>query len=147
MEFEDKAREIIERECEDYYLGIVDLSLSKNAVIEQFKSLVSEYPRAISIGVTIPVGMLMNKSNAIYKETNCQLKSITAHIINSLEHEGYKALSLPKGDINDENSISMHSLIADMANLGRVEKNGLVVTQEVGSAVNWGTVLTDAPIG
>lgn len=150
MKFEDKARNIVENECEDYFLGIVDLSMVKNAVIEKFKSLIMEYPRAISIGVTIPYKityeMLMSKSTIIYKETNCQLKRITNHISSSLEYEGYKALSLPKGQINDGRSISMHSLIADLANLGRIEKNGLLVTHEVGPAVNWGTVLTDAPI-
>lgn len=40
MEFEDKARKIVEKECDDYFLGIVDLSLAKNVVIGQFKSLI-----------------------------------------------------------------------------------------------------------
>lgn len=150
MEFEDKARKIVEKECDDYFLGIVDLSLAKNAVIGQFKSLILEYPRAISIGVTIPYKityeMLMSKASSIYKETNCQLKRITSHITSSLEKEGYKALSLPKGVINDEGSVSLHELVADLANLGHIEKNGMLVTREVGFAVNWGTVLTDAPI-
>ncbi len=150
MEFEDKARKIVEKECEDYFLGIVDLSLIKNTVIGQFKSLISEYPRAISIGITIPYKitceMLMSKGTSVYKETNCQLKSITTHIASSLEREGYRALPLPKGDINDGGSISLHELVADLAKLGRIGKNRVLVTREVGPAVNWGTVLTDAPI-
>lgn len=150
MKFENKAREIVEKECEDYFLGIVDLSLVKNTIVEQFHSLILEYPRAISIGITIPYrithDILRDKSNAIYRETNCQLKKITNHMSTLLEREGYNALSLPKGRIDYGISVSLHELVANLANMGQIEKNGLLVTPEVGTAVNWGTVFTDAPI-
>ncbi len=151
MKFEDMTRKIVEKECEDYFLGIVDLSLVKNTVIERFKSLIMEYPRAISIGVTMPYkfthDLLMSKSTALYNETNCQLNSITKQLSGLLEQSGHKALSLPKARIRDVKFTSLHTLIANLADLGWIEKNGLLVTPEVGSRVNWGTVLTDAPLG
>ena len=54
MQLEDKTRNIIERECEDYFLGVEDLSLTNDPVILQYKTLLNEYPRAISIGITLP---------------------------------------------------------------------------------------------
>ena len=47
--------------------------------------------------------------------------------------------------MEDNNFISFHTIVANLADLGRIE-NGMLITPEVGSSVNWGTVLTDAPI-
>jgi len=150
MQFEDTIRKIIEEKCDDYFLGIADLSLAKNDIIEQGEPFFTEYPRAISIGITIPYAvtdeMLMSESTAIYNETNCQLKAITAHLSSLLQDEGYKALSVPKSkQMNNETFISLHKLAANLADLGQIEKN-LLVTPEVGPGVNWGTILTDAPL-
>jgi len=62
MKCENVIRNVIENECEDYYLGMVDLSQVDNALIEKYGSLITEYPRAISIGVTLPylIPSLMN---------------------------------------------------------------------------------------
>jgi epoxyqueuosine reductase QueG len=151
MEFENTIRKIIEEECEDYFLGIADLSLAKNDILEQYGLFFDEYPRAISVGITIPHiitdELLMNENTAVYNETNCQLKAITTHLSEILQQEGYKALSVPKAKrMNNETFTSLHKLAATLANLGQIEKNGLLVTPEIGSGVNWGTILTDAPL-
>jgi len=149
MEFEDMVRKIIEEECEDYFLGMVDLSLVDNVEIEQYKTLISEYPRAISIGITmhrVKTDQLMSENTACYQETNCVLNVITTHLNELLQFEGYKALSIPKARANDETFVSVHKLAASWANLGWIGKNGLLVTPEAGAGVNWGTVLTDAPL-
>ncbi|MGZ7160789.1 MAG: 4Fe-4S ferredoxin, partial [Methanobacterium sp.] len=87
---------------------------------------------------------LLRKGAAIYKETNCKLRVITSRLSNLLEKTGYKAISVPKSKImNDEKFISLHKLAADLANIGKIE-GSLLVTPEVGVGVNWGTVLTDA---
>jgi len=148
MQFEDKIRNIIEKECEDYFLGTADLSHAKDPMISQYYSLINEYPRAISIGITLPhidTNSLLNKTAKIYRETNCKLKSITTHLSNLLELNGYKAIAVPKSKIMDNQTfISLHKLVANQANLGQIKENGLLVTSEAGSLVNWGTVLTDA---
>ncbi|MDD1774143.1 MAG: hypothetical protein LUQ24_01285 [Methanobacterium sp.] len=54
MELERDIRSIIEKECEDYFLGIVDLSNVKNNLTNKYISLITEYPRAISVGITLP---------------------------------------------------------------------------------------------
>jgi len=149
MQFEDTIRKIIEEKCDDYFLGIADLSLAKNDIIEQREPFFAEYPRAISIGITIPYAItdeLMSKSTALYEETNCKLNAITSRLSSLLQQEGYKALSVPKAEqVNEGTFISLHKLAANLANLGQIENN-LLITPEVGPGVNWGTVLTDAPL-
>ncbi len=151
MGFGDTIRKVIEEECEDYFLGIADLSSTKNDIIEQYGSFFSQYPRAISIGITIPYKitdeLLMSENTGVYKETNCQLNTITTHLSSLLQQKGYKTLAVPKSKrMNDETFISIHKLAANLADLGEIEKSGLLVTPEVGHGVNWGTVLTDAPV-
>ncbi len=149
MEFEDKARMIIEKECEDYFFGIADLSQVQNSTIEQYSALFDEYPRAISIGITLPLTTyeLTNENKKVYNLTNRKLNNITEHISNLLEDEGYNAFPFPKSEkTKDKTFISLNLIAANHANLGHIEKNGSLSTPEVGSAVNWGTVLTDAPI-
>ena len=150
MQFEDKARSIIEKECEDYFFGIVDLSSAQYPDIEQYNSLFNDYPRAISIGITQPMifdDALLDGSESGLKTSDWQLNIITAHLIKLLEKEGYKAFSVPKArNFKDNNFTSLHIIAAHEADLGIIENNGLLITPEVGSAVNWGTVLTDAPI-
>ena len=150
MEFENTIRKIIEEECEDYFLGVTDLSLAENDILKQYESFFEEYPRAISIGITLPPTAMREtvaKSTKVYNETNQQLNSITAHLSSLLQQEGYKALSFPKTEKVDDNTfISLHKLAANLADLGEIEKNGLLVTPEAGPGVNWGTILTDAPL-
>ena len=150
MEFENIIREIIEEECEDYFLGVVDLSSAKNDILKQYESFFDEYPRAISIGITLPhrtTDELIDKNTKVYNETNHQLNSITTHLSSLLQQEGYKTLSVPKTEkVDDGSFISLHKLAANLADLGEIEKSGLLVTPEAGSSVNWGTILTDAPL-
>jgi len=148
-EFEDLIRKIIEEKCDDYFLGIADLTLAKNDILEQGEPFFAEYPRAISVGITLPYTItneLSISKNSIYNETSYQLNIITAHLGSILQEEGYKALHVPKTEYTDgETFIFLHKLAANLANLGKIENN-LLVTPEVGSGVNWGTVLTDAPL-
>lgn len=149
MKCENEIRNVIETECEDYYLGMVDLSRVENSIIEKYGSLIDEYPRAISIGITLPYMIpdeLSRTKKQPYDVTNCQLKSITSHLSRLIEQEGYQALAMPKArKMNDASDISFHEVVAHLADLGEIEKN-LLVTPEVGSKVNWGTILTNAPI-
>ncbi len=152
MEFENKLRDFIETKCEDYFLGTVDLSNAENSITGKYSALLKEYPQAISIGVTIPPIILneskynVNAINNVYITVHHILKSITSYLSNLLEHEGYNALAVPttKG-IMDKTYVSFHEIVANLANMGKFEKNYLV-TPQVGSRVNWGTVLTNAPL-
>ena len=73
------------------------------------------------------------------------MHKITAQLSYLLEEEGYNAFSFPKARKMDKTSTSLHLIAADQADLGQIENN-VLKTSEVGAAVNWGTVLTDAPL-
>ncbi len=139
---------IIENECEDYFLGTADLTQAQQHVIEHYGPLFNEYPRAISIGITLPYKFSdesSDKINPLYSITDQQLHKITAQLSYLLEEEGYNAFSFPKARKMDKTSTSLHLIAADQADLGQIENN-VLKTNEVGAAVNWGTVLTDAPL-
>jgi len=51
---------------------------------------------------------------------------------------------MPKSREESPN-ISFHEAVAYLADLGHFEKD-ILVTPEAGSMVNWGTVLTNAPL-
>lgn len=146
---ENKIRNIIEKECEDYFLGTTDLSLSDDPMIHKYGTLITEYPIAISFGITIPSMDLNNFTkdySKIYEHTNCKLRGISNHLIYLLEDEGYKAFPVPKSKVIDTTFTSIHNLAASNANLGIIEKNGSFVIPEAIYGVNWGTVLTNAVI-
>ncbi|MBP1946558.1 4Fe-4S ferredoxin [Methanobacterium petrolearium] len=148
MKFELAIRNSIETECEDYFLGIVDLSHLENTVIEKYNTLIMEYPRAISVGITLPYLIsdgLKKSYKKLHRQTNCQLKLITSQLSELLENEGYRTFTMPKSRTTDGNDTSFHEVVASLANMGKIEKNQLI-TPEVGSMVNWGTVMTNAPL-
>ena len=131
-------------------MGNADLSKPGRIITEQYASLIDIYPRAISIGITLPhiitEEILLKNSTMIYNEINSKLNNITSHLCDLLENQSYKALSIPKsGTINNGIFTSLHNLAASTANLGRIEKN-MLVTPEVGIGVDWGTILTNAPL-
>ena len=111
MQLENNIREIIENECEDYYLGTANLSICKDPMINQYKMLFDEYPQAISIGITLPRNSHLHKNNIKpnYNESRCKLKSIAVNLCTFLEQEGFKTVIMPKSrKINDGKYIILH---------------------------------------
>lgn len=154
LQLEDILREIIEEDCEDYFFGVADLSLAKRSIIKQRESLINEYPKAISIGITVhPIlinGLSMNheSSKTNYNKIIQQLNFITSRLSNLLQCEGYKTRFLyitNKSGDKKSNGFS-HELVANLAGLGSIGNNGSLITPEVGSNILLGTVLTDAPL-
>lgn len=157
MQLEDMLREIIEEECEDYFFGVADISLAKLPV-EYEEPLMAEYPNAISIGLTIPPLVpveLLEKSKSSKINYNDyiglihQLNVITTCLSHLLQHEGYRTLPIHIADKSDDQRIFSgfpHELVANLAGIGWIENDNLLITPEVGSKVLLGTVLTDAPL-
>ena len=141
MELGDNIRTIIEENCEDYFLGKSDLSQPDQIALEKYASLIAIYPRAISIGITLPLHITEEKlinGNLNYNEFNHKINNITRNLCDLLDCGGYKALAVPKsGNINNEIFGSLHYMAACNANLGRIEKNRFI-TSEVGMGVDLG---------
>lgn len=156
MKLEDKMREIIEEECEDYFFGVADFDLADNLMKNHENPSTGEYPIAISIGITLPPQIPFelleydeNLEDPTFREMIQQLNLITMRLNDLLKIEDYRSLPIPvTSNITHQRKFDTfsHELIANLAGLGQIGKDGLLIAPEVGSRVIWGTVLTNAPL-
>jgi epoxyqueuosine reductase len=143
------------------FLGVADLSLAQEAVLEQGGDLVAGYPRAVSLGISllhplvdqlprraeraVAVGYRQNAYDII----NLRLDQLSSRVGSWLQRRGYKALPIPASKRVDDARICglfSHKLATHLAGLGWIGKSCLLITPEAGPRVRWVTVLTDAPL-
>lgn len=144
----------------DFY-GVADLLNAKDFIAEQGGIKVSEYPRAISIGIVLlddivnqlpdrfDRSVAVNYKHHSYEIINLRLDLIASRLSNILQKNGNKALPIPALERYDDDRICAvfsHKLAANLAGLGWIGKSCLLVTPEVGPRVRWTTILTDAPL-
>jgi epoxyqueuosine reductase len=143
------------------FFGIADLGLAQSAIIEQGGALLSEFPRAISLGIQLfhPIvnqlpqraeyAVAVNYRHHCYDVINRRLDDLASRVGSALQRNGYRALPIPAAQrVNDERlcAVFSHKLAAHLAGLGWIGKSCLLVTPEVGPRVRWISVLTDAPL-
>ncbi len=152
-------KELLKVDRVDFF-GVADLSSAKKFIEAQGGKSVSKYPKAVSIGITLPdsiVDELPRRSERavavnyrnIYDVTNNRLNIITSKISDLIQKEGYSALPVPASERYDDGNIAAvfsHKLAASQAGLGWIGKSCLLVTPKSGPRVRWATVLTDAPL-
>jgi epoxyqueuosine reductase len=144
----------------DFY-GIADISPAEDFIRKQGGDDVTGYPRAISIGIMLLdtiVDMLprrfersvaVNYRHHAYNIINLRLDIIASRLSSMLQNEGYDALPIPASERYDDEcicAIFSHKLAANMAGLGWIGKNCLLITPEAGPRVRWTTILTNAPL-
>lgn len=159
MQLEYRIKIMAEHEGADFF-GVADLSSAKDTITKQGSSFITDYPRAISIGIRLPdtiVDALPQKNNPAvsvnyihaYDITNLRLDLLTSKLASIIQQEGYKALPIPASERYDNEKICAvfsHKLAANLAGLGWIGKSCLLVTPEAGPRVRWSSVLTDAPL-
>ena len=156
--------DIIMRQAEDLgadFFGIADLSIAYQFVLEQGGPVIAEYPKAISVGITLldsivdQLPIRAEKAIAIeyrhhaYDVVNNKLDLVTLHLGSLLQHQGYEAFPIPAAKRVDDERICAafsHKLAAHLAGIGWIEKSCLLITPQAGPRVRWATVLTDAPL-
>ena len=146
MEFTDQLYDYL-RDCGAQLVGFADMSGDGNP----------DYPRAISVGIPVPVNIVKTLKNApnkayydTYHEMNDRLNRIVTDGAKYLIDRGYRAVAMTteKIKINRDRWISdfPHKTAAARAGLGWVGKSCLLVTTQYGSAVRLSTILTNAPL-
>ncbi|MGB8232557.1 MAG: 4Fe-4S double cluster binding domain-containing protein, partial [Methanobacterium sp.] len=113
-------------------LGIILL----NAIVDQ---LPQRFERSVAL----------NYRHQAYDIINLRLDLISSRISSLIQNEGYNALPIPASERYDDSelcAVFSHKLAANMAGLGWIGKNCLLITPEFGPRVRWSTVLTDAPL-
>ena len=143
------------------FLGVADLAVAQDFIKEQGGDAVAGFPKAISIGITLPhaiVDQLPNRShravavnyqNHAYSIINQRLDAVASQVASVLQQDGHKALPVPAAERCDDERICAvfsHKLAAHLAGLGWIGKSCLLVTPQVGPRARWISVLTDAPL-
>lgn len=160
MELYEKMPRLVRRLGGDFY-GVADLTAVKEEVIRQGGEEVSEYPRAISVGVKLMhtiVDRLPDRGRSAvavayhthaYEVVNLRLDAIASRVASALQDAGFRAYPVPVAErIEDDRicAVFSHKLAAHLAGLGWIGKSCLLVTPQAGPRVRFTTVLTDAPL-
>ncbi len=143
------------------FFGVADLSPAYQAIVDQGGPVIAEFPRAVSIGITllhsivdqlpqrVDPAVTMNYRHHAYDLVNQRLDHITSRLSSMLQSEGSRALPVPASQtVDDERlcGVFSHKMAAHLAGLGWIGKSCMLVTPEVGPRVRWATVLTDAQL-
>lgn len=159
MDLDNRAKKSAESWGADFF-GVADLLSARDTLLAQGGVDVSEYPRAISMGIIL-LNSIVNQlpqraaravalgyRHHLYNVTDRRLDLVASRVGSILQREGYNALPIPASEQYEEHLCAdfSHKLAAHLAGLGWIGKNCLLITPEVGPRVRWVTVLTDAPL-
>jgi len=143
------------------HFGIADLAPARERISEQGGEFLDRFHRGVSHGFNLADGivntLVHHKSipalhtyrHYVYQTVNPRLDSISLTLAQALEQAGFRAYVVPASQTVDRTRLAgvfSHKLAAHLAGLGWIGKSALLVTQEHGPRVRWGTVLTDAPL-
>jgi epoxyqueuosine reductase len=157
----DERLEEFARELGADFFGVADILPVHDFIMVQGGEAVSTYPRAISIGIILldtiidqlpnrfEKSVAVNYKHHAYDIINLRLDIISSRISSLLQNEGYKTLPIPASERYDDKNICAifsHKLAANLAGLGWIGKNCLLITPEAGPRVRWASILTEAPI-
>ncbi len=143
--------------------GVADMSPAFDYLSQNGGEFFKQFPRGISIAVprskTIieQIGnrkdpkdkFLLHWSYRTYSDiAGEKLRTICLDIVRQLEEAGYRAYIPPGGLADKEKLLSFFSqkIAANLAGLGWVGKNSMVINPIYGPRLSLATVLTDAPL-
>lgn len=152
---EDLARKMGAR-----FFGIADLAPAHDFIAAQGGAFLSDFPRAVSMGITLHdaiVDQLPQHTQKpvaytydyLYYTVNRSLDRIALRISTLLNQDGHRTLLIPASDTLDkEKAVGLfsHKLAAHLSGLGWIGPSCLLVTPQAGPRVRWVTILTDAPL-
>jgi epoxyqueuosine reductase len=161
MDFKKRIEKLARSKGADYF-GVADLGRAVNKLSTPYeKKLVSKYPAAVSVGVSLLNGIVDGLSDVndfksvknywfhVYEAVNPRIDEITLEIGRAIMKQGYNALIVPASqtvDVADLSGLFSHKKAASLAGLGWIGKSCLLITPDRGPRVRFGTVLTDAPL-
>lgn len=140
--------------------GVADLSQAKEYIAKQGGDHVGGFPRAVSLGVRLIddiVDELVNHTDVVtissyrgvYNAANQILNRATFLMAKKIQQSGYRAYPVPASSmLNNGNleAVFSHKVAANLAGLGWIGKNCLLITPEFGPRLRLASVLTDAPL-
>lgn len=140
--------------------GVADISTASDYVSNQGGSHLSEFPRAISLGVRLiddVVDQLINHQDlatiasyrGVYDSANSALDRAALMVAKMIQEEGHRAYPISASSMLNNGRLEgvfSHKLAANLAGLGWIGKNCLLITPRNGPRVRLASVLTDAQL-
>jgi len=140
--------------------GVAELSSAKSFIEKQGGPHVAGFPRAVSLGMRLlddVVDQLVNHGDLVtistyrglYMAVNAALDRAALLVAKRIQDEGFRAYPLPASSMLNNEGLEAsfsHKVAANLAGLGWVGKNCLLITPEYGPRLRFATVLTDAPL-
>ena len=152
------------RELGDFYgidyIGVAGLEGYHQEIAEIGGALPAGWPRALSIGIALPDGIVDRLSGSVtyedvftyhelsYRVINDRLDMFASIAASHIQRAGWRVLPLPGAERIDSDRVCAslsHKITARLSGFGWIGKNCLLITPEHGPRVRWTTVLTDAP--
>ena len=140
--------------------GVADLSSAKLYIENQGGEYVAGFSRAVSLGIRLLdpiIDQLYNHNDlgvisiyrGLYTTVNSALDRAAFLVAKKIQDEGFLAYSIPASSMLNNGKLEAtfsHKVAANLAGLGWVGKNCLLITPEYGPRLRLATVLTDAPL-
>lgn len=143
------------------FIGVAGISKIENDIKDISGNLISDYPRAISIGIVLQKSIVNLLKDRDTYENGFQYKTHAYDVINNrldnfasvvsslIQRSGYRVMPLPAAERIDSNRVCAsisHKITARLAGFGWIGKNCLLINPNYGARVRWTSVLTDAPL-
>ncbi len=136
--------------------GIANLSLYEKELVGLSDAIKDKYKFAVSFGLVISKGILdtvVDGPNLLYlhhyRQLNYRLDMIGYFLSREIERKGYRALPFAASQVvdwkNHKAHIS-HKKVGEIAGIGWIGRNNLLVHPLFGAQVRYNTVLTDMPL-
>ena len=140
--------------------GVADLSSAKSYIENQGGKYVASLPRSVSLGIGLldqVIDQLNNHNDlgtisiyrGLYTTVNAALDRAAFLVAKKIQDEGFQAYMIPASSMLNNGKLEAtfsHKVSANLAGLGWIGKNCLLITPEYGPRVRLATVLTDAPL-
>jgi epoxyqueuosine reductase QueG len=140
--------------------GVADLTSAKSYIEKQGGEYITSFPRAVSLGIRLldpVIDQLHNHGDlgvisvyrGLYTTVNAALDRAGFLVAKRILGEGFRAYNIPATSMLNNgklDAIFSHKVAANLAGLGWIGKNCLLITPEYGPRLRLATVLTDAPL-
>lgn len=142
------------------FIGVAGISQVQNEIKQISGQLISDFPRALSIGIVLQdsivnllkdrdtyENVLQYKTHA-YDVINSRLDNFASIVSSVIQRNGYKVMPLPAAERIDSDRVCAsisHKLTARLAGFGWIGKNCLLINPKYGPRIRWTSILTDAP--
>lgn len=142
------------------FIGVAGISQVQNEIKQISGQLISDFPRALSIGIVLQdsivnllkdrdtyENVLQYKTHA-YDVINSRLDNFASIVSSVIQRNGYKVMPLPAAERIDSDRVCAsisHKLTARLAGFGWIGKNCLLINPKYGPRIRWTFILTDAP--